>query len=98
MLAMFVSGSLYLPFSYLKTYILKSIKLLHYLLFLYERETLNLTARKEHKLRVSENKVLRRIFKPERKRGTGTEKERKKRNSVICTILQILLISSNQEG
>jgi hypothetical protein len=47
---------------------------------------------------VSENKVLRRIFKPERKRGTGREREKKKRNSVICTILQILLISSNQKG
>jgi hypothetical protein len=59
---------------------------------------LNLTAREEHKLRVSENEVLRRIFKPERKRVRGTEKERQKRNSVICTILQILLISSKQEG
>jgi hypothetical protein len=38
---------------------------------------LNLTAREEHKLRVSENKVLRRIFKAERNRNgkRKTEKE-----------------------
>jgi hypothetical protein len=38
---------------------------------LYERETWSLTVREEHKLRVDENRVLRRIFGPMRDRVTG---------------------------
>jgi hypothetical protein len=34
--------------------------------FLYERETWSLTLREEHRLRVFENRVLRRIFGPKR--------------------------------
>jgi hypothetical protein len=34
-------------------------------------ETWSLTVREEHKLRVSENRVLRRIFGPKRDRVTG---------------------------
>jgi hypothetical protein len=38
---------------------------------LYRRETLSLTVRQEHKLRVFENRVLRRIFGPKRNGVTG---------------------------
>jgi hypothetical protein len=38
---------------------------------LYGCETLSLTVREEHKLRVLENRVLRRIFGPKRDRVTG---------------------------
>jgi hypothetical protein len=38
---------------------------------LYGCETWSLTVREEHKLRVFENKVLRRIFGPKRNRVTG---------------------------
>ena len=38
---------------------------------LYERETWSLTLREEHRLRVFENRVLRRIFRPKRDGITG---------------------------
>jgi hypothetical protein len=38
---------------------------------LYECETLSLTLREEHRLRVFENRVLRRIFGPKRDEVTG---------------------------
>jgi hypothetical protein len=38
---------------------------------LYGSETLSLTLRKEHRLRVFENRVLRRIFGPKRDEVTG---------------------------
>jgi len=38
---------------------------------LYECETWSLTLREEHRLRVSENRVLRRIFRPRRDEVTG---------------------------
>jgi hypothetical protein len=40
---------------------------------LYGCETWWLTLRDEHRLRVSENRVLRRIFGPKKKKVTGTE-------------------------
>jgi hypothetical protein len=41
------------------------------LVVLYGRETLSLTLREEHRLRVFENRVLRRIFGPKRDEVTG---------------------------
>jgi hypothetical protein len=38
---------------------------------LYERETWSLTSKEEHRLRVFENRVLRRIFGPKRDEVTG---------------------------
>jgi hypothetical protein len=38
---------------------------------LYGHETLSLTLKEEHRLRVSENRVLRRIFGPNRDEATG---------------------------
>jgi hypothetical protein len=38
---------------------------------MYGRETLSLTLREEHRLRVFENSVLRRIFGPKRNEVTG---------------------------
>jgi hypothetical protein len=40
-------------------------------LVLYECETWSLTLREEHKLRVSENRVLRRKFGPKREKVAG---------------------------
>ena len=42
---------------------------------LYECETRLLTLREEHRLRVFENRVLRRIFGPKRDKGTGEWRE-----------------------
>jgi hypothetical protein len=50
---------------------------------LYRRGTFSVTKRKEHGLRVSENRVLRRIFGP--KRGEAAGELRFK----ICTLGQI---------
>jgi hypothetical protein len=44
---------------------------------LYGCETRSLTLREEHRLRVFENRVLRRIFGPKRDEETGTEKATK---------------------
>jgi len=49
-----------------------------------------LTLRKEHKLRVFENRVLRRIFGPKRDDVTGSGDNYIMRNSVICTPYPIL--------
>jgi hypothetical protein len=56
--------------------IIKNVKVRIYktivlLVVLYGCETLSLTVSKEHKLRVFENRVLRRIFGPKRDRVTG---------------------------
>jgi hypothetical protein len=42
--------------------------------FLYGCETLSLTSREEHRLRVFENRVLRRIFGPKRESDRRLEK------------------------
>jgi hypothetical protein len=56
---------------------------------LYGSETRSLTLREEHKLRVFENRVLRRIFGP--KRGEVTGGWRKLHNEVLnnCTLRQV---------
>jgi hypothetical protein len=54
---------------------------------LYECETWSLTLRVEHRLRVSENKVLRRIFGPRRDEVTGGWKKNcMVRSCVVCTL------------
>jgi hypothetical protein len=50
-------------------------------IFLYRCETWSLTLREEHRLRVSENMVLRRIFGP--KRDEVTEQWRKLHNGEL---------------
>jgi hypothetical protein len=54
---------------------------------LYGCETLSLTLKEEHRLRVFENRVLRRIFRPKRDEVTG---DYITRNLIICTHHQIL--------
>jgi hypothetical protein len=51
---------------------------------------LSLTLREEHRLRVFENRVLRRIFGPKRDEVTGSGEDYIMRNLMICTHLQIL--------
>jgi hypothetical protein len=51
---------------------------------LYGCETWSLTLKEEHRLRVFENRVLRRIFGPKRDEVTGEW-----RNFVICTLRQV---------
>jgi sorting nexin-29 len=60
---------------------------------LYGCETWSLTLREEHRLRVFENGVLRRIFGPNRDEITG---EWRMGSFLICTHHQILLGRSNQ--
>jgi hypothetical protein len=56
---------------------------------LYGCETWSLTLRKEHRLRVFENRVLRRIFGLKRDEVTGEWKNCIMRNFVICTLRQV---------
>jgi hypothetical protein len=56
-------------FTHLQTTILFSLGSLP--MVLYGCETWSLTLREEHRLRVSENRVLRRIFGPKRDEVTG---------------------------
>jgi hypothetical protein len=59
--------------------------------FLYGCETWSLTLREEHRLRVFENKVLRRVFGPKRNEVTGQEGGENSimRSVMICTLLQV---------
>jgi hypothetical protein len=51
---------------------------------MYGCETWSLILREEHRLRVFENRVLRRIFGP--KRHEGTEEWRKLHNEELCDL------------
>jgi hypothetical protein len=51
----------------------------------------SLTLRKEQRLRVFENRVLRRIFGPKRVEVAGGWRNLTMRSKIICTLLQILL-------
>ena len=57
---------------------------------LYGCENWSLTLREERRLRVFENTVLRRIFGPKRKEGTGEWKKLIMRSLMTCTPHQIL--------
>jgi hypothetical protein len=61
---------------------------------LYGCETWSLELREEHRLRVFENRMLRRIFGPRRETGEHCIM----RSFIICTLHQILLGSLNQGG
>ena len=58
---------------------------------LYGCETWSIILREEHRLRVFENRVLRRIFEPERGRVTGEWRKLNNEELMICTAHQILL-------
>jgi hypothetical protein len=57
---------------------------------LHGSETWSFTLRKEHKLRVFENTVRRRLFGPKRDEITGEWEDYITRSSMICTHHQIL--------
>jgi hypothetical protein len=57
---------------------------------LYGNETWSLTLREEHRLRVFENRVLRKIFGSKRDEVTGDGEDYTMRNLMICTHHQIL--------
>jgi hypothetical protein len=59
--------------------------------FLYGCETLSLTLREEHRLRVIENRVLRRIFGPKRDEVTGGWRKLHIRSCMVCTLRRVLL-------
>jgi hypothetical protein len=48
------------------------------------RETWSLTLREEHRLRMSENRVLRKIFCPKRDQITGSGEDYIMRSLMIC--------------
>jgi hypothetical protein len=64
---------------------------------LYGCETWSLTLREQHRLRVFENRVLRRIFVPKRAEVTGEWRVLHNEELIIYTYPQILLGRSNQE-
>jgi hypothetical protein len=51
---------------------------------------LSLTPREEHRLRVFENRVLRRIFRPEKRREVGEDWVM--RSFITCTLHKILFL------
>ena len=57
---------------------------------MYGRETWSLTLRKEHRLRVFEDGLVRRVFGPERDEVTGEWKKLHNEELMICTPHQIL--------
>ena len=57
---------------------------------LYGCETWSLTVGEERRLRVFENRVLRRVFGPKRDEETGNEEKYIMRSLVICTPYRIL--------
>ena len=57
---------------------------------LYGCETWSLTLRDERRLRLFENRVLRRVFEPKRDEVTGNGENYIMRNLVICTPYPIL--------
>ena len=57
---------------------------------LYGCETWPLTLREEHRLRVFENRVLRRVFGPKRDEVTGEWKKLHYEELIICTAHPIL--------
>jgi hypothetical protein len=59
------------------------------LMVLYGCETWSLTLREEHRLRVFENRMLRRIFGPKRDEVTGEWRKVQKESLVICTLRQV---------
>jgi hypothetical protein len=63
---------------------------------LYGCETWSLTPREEHRLRVFENRILRRVFGPKRDDVTGIWRKLHSRNFIICTHPQISLSRSSQ--
>jgi hypothetical protein len=63
---------------------------------LYGREAWSLTLREGHRLRVFENKVLRRIFGPKRDEVNGGGENCIMTRFVICTLRQVLLEYSSQ--
>jgi hypothetical protein len=58
-------------------------------LVLYGRETWSLTLREEHRLRVFENRVLRRIFGPKKDEVSREWRNCITRSFVICTLLRV---------
>jgi hypothetical protein len=64
---------------------------------LYGCETWSLTLGEERRLRVFENRVLRRIFGPKRDEVTGSGEDYITRSFMVCTSLQILFGWSNKE-
>ena len=57
---------------------------------LYGCETLSLTMREERRLRVFDNRVLRRVFRPKRDEVTGNGENYIMRSLVICSPYPIL--------
>ena len=64
---------------------------------LYGSDTWSFTLREEHRLRVFENRVLRRILGPKNNEVTGEWRKLHNEELVLCTPHQILFGRSNQE-
>jgi hypothetical protein len=59
------------------------------IMVLYGCETWSLTLRGEHRLRVFENRVLRRIFGPKRDEVTGEWRKLHNEELRVCTLRQV---------
>jgi hypothetical protein len=64
-------------------------KMIIFPVVLYGCETWSLTLREEHRLRVFENRVLRRIFGPKGDEVTGEWRNCIMRSFMICTLRQV---------
>jgi hypothetical protein len=56
---------------------------------LYGCETWSLTLKEEHRLRMLENRVLRRMFGPNRDMASGEWRTLRNRTFMICTLRQV---------
>jgi hypothetical protein len=57
----------------------------------------SLTLRKEHRLRVFEKRMLRRIFRPKKRKWREAGEDRITRGFITCKLRKILLRWSNEE-
>jgi hypothetical protein len=85
MLAIIQSKIFCLPVSYQKNLKIKIYKTVILPLVLYGWETWSLTLREEHRLRVFENRVLRRKFEPRREEDGSWRKLHKDELHSLCT-------------
>jgi len=99
MLAIIRCRILCLPVRYLKIWIFKYTELLISPVVLYGSETWSLTLREERRLRVFENKVLRKMFGPKRDEVTGEWRKlhNEELNDLFCSP-KIIRVINREEG
>jgi hypothetical protein len=97
MLAIIQSKIFYLPVSYKKLKI-KIYKTVILPVVLYGCETWSLTLKEEHRLRIFENRVLRRIFGPKREEDGSCRKLHSDELHNLCSALNIVFFKRHLQS